>query len=134
MTSRDTKSGQAVPGSHGRTLECEQCYWEVLDASRLPGRTVSSEQLGFLLEPLVPRPLDELHVLYRPLSGRRYLACAVPLEVLEGQVDPRLTSLRPASLPSFLELEGVLDDEVQVEVTPCTSPAVLSADPGPSVL
>lgn len=88
----------------------ERFYWAVLDASVLPARARSgsgrsAQRLGYLFENVVPGvPIEEVHSVYRRLKGRqrRFVACGVPGTVLEG-VDPDTVTLRPRSLPSFIQ-------------------------------
>jgi hypothetical protein len=88
----------------------ERFYWAVLDASVLPtrarwGNGRSAMRLGYLFENVVPGvPIEDVHSVYRRLKGRqgRFVACGVPFTVLEG-VDPDAVTLRPRSLPSFIQ-------------------------------
>lgn len=79
----------------------ERFYWAVFDASILRGRRRGGEQLGFLFEPCVPQPLDELHVVYESLGEGRYLACAVDRAEL-AQLEENIETLTPQALPPFV--------------------------------
>ena len=99
----------------------ERFYWAVIDASVLT-RRARSEQLGFLFEPWVPQPLDELHAVYASLANRRYLACAVArteLENLPGDIE----TLTPAALPPFVE-EDVEPGRLNLLTGPFAPPPV----------
>lgn len=111
-------------GANGaRTWPAGRFYWAVLDASAIPGGgRPSREQLGFLLEPLVPQPLEELHAVYRPLGNRRFLACAVPREALH-EVEGEALSLRPDSLPEFVS-ESIDPGEINLLCGPHTPAAI----------
>ena len=85
----------------------ERFYWAVIDASVLSsGWRPRREQLGFLFEPFVPQPLEELHVVYEPLADRRYLACAVDRAELQQELAAEIVTLTPMALPPFVECIG----------------------------
>ena len=105
----------------------ERFYWAVIDASVLTRRRARPEQLGFLFEPWVPQPLDELHVLYEPLADRRYLACAVVRGELEQELEADIETLTPSALPPFVEEfvgEEVEPGRLNLLTGPLTPPAV----------
>lgn len=79
----------------------ERFYWGVIDASVLPPRRRRREQLGFLFEPWVPQPFDELQAVYEPLGDGRYLACAVVRAEL-AQLGADIETLTPKEVPSFV--------------------------------
>ena len=92
----------------------ERFYWAVLDASSLPTRRPSHEQLAFLLEPLVPQPLEDIHAVFVPLGGRRHLACAAGREELQEALAAGVVSLGPAGAPPFLEVPGDLVERIEL--------------------
>jgi hypothetical protein len=99
----------------------ESFYFAVLDGSLLPRSFFlkPTEQLGYLLEPLVPQPLEELHVIFHPLPKRRYLACAIPRKTLASSLHPSTLTLTPESLPPFVS-ENVLPDRLNLLTGPFT--------------
>ena len=105
----------------------ERFYWAVLDASVIPGgRRASPAQLGYLLEPTVPQPIEELHAIYHPLPERRYLACALARAELDSVPATALT-LTPASIPHFVEADIGADlgaERLNLLTGPCTPTAV----------
>jgi len=88
------------------SIPAEHCYFAVLDASVLPrSRRRSARHLHYLLESMIPLPVEEVHAAYAPLADDRVLACAVPREVMD-RIDPA-TARRvvPASIPSWVGAE-----------------------------
>lgn len=102
----------------------ERFYWAVLDASILPkpGR-IRPQQLGFLLEPLVPQPLEELHAIFEALPDRRYLACALDRARLEAGLGPSVESLTPSALPPFVR-DGIEAERLNLLTGPFTPEVV----------
>lgn len=89
---------------HHLRWPAERFYWAVLDASSLPRSMGIPEQaLGYLLEAQVPEPLEALHAIYRPLPGKRYLACAIPRETLRSEVAHGARTLTPETLPACID-------------------------------
>ena len=88
----------------------ERFYWGVLDASILPRRP-DAERLGYLFEPLIPQPFDELQAVYHPLPNRRYIACAITRAAL-ADLAPAAVTLAPDALPDFV------GDEIKARVDP----------------
>lgn len=77
-------------------------YWAVLDASALPPRAArNQESLSYLLEPLVPEPLESLHAVFHRLGDGRVVACAASRERLETLPAGTL-ELRPSGVPEFV--------------------------------
>jgi hypothetical protein len=115
---------EARPLGRGPHAHCpaDQLYWAQLDASRVPGR-IRRDQLSYLLEPLVPQPLDELHAIYQPLPGRQYLAVAVAKEKLAAACGPEMVTLTPAALPEFVQDE-VHPDQLNLLTGPFTPAAI----------
>ncbi|HKX46842.1 MAG TPA: hypothetical protein VJP77_09070, partial [Planctomycetota bacterium] len=96
----------------------ERFYWAVLDASSLPTRRPSHEQLAFLLEPLVPQPLEEIHAVFVPLGGRRHLACAASREALHEALASGAVSLGPAGAPPFADVPGDVVERIELLTGP----------------
>ena len=92
----------STQSDHHVQWPAERFYWAVLDASVLPRGRRRREQLGFLFEPWVPQPLDELHAVYEALGDGRYLACAVDRAELE-QLEANIETLTPSALPPFVD-------------------------------
>lgn len=106
-----------------RSWPASHFYWAVLDGSIFPGRRrPTSDQLGYLFEPLVPQPFEELHAVYHPLGNRRYLACAAPSQALQELSDNAL-SLTPESLPAFVS-EAVDPAGINLLSGPHTPPRI----------
>lgn len=74
-------------------------YWAVLAPRRRSGRRPTQAQLRFLLEPLVPEPIDGVHAVFHDLEGGRVLAVGLPHEALREIAASGALSLRPASVP-----------------------------------
>jgi hypothetical protein len=92
----------AARGPH-RELPASRFYWGTVDASALPrGVGRDDERLGFLLEPLLPQPLDELKVVFQPLGERRFLACAMPRDRLHEEGGADALTLSPQDIPDFV--------------------------------
>jgi len=78
-------------------------YWAVLDVGSLPkARRATTEQLGYLLEPFLPEPLEAVHATFVRVSPAAFVACVLPVRVLEKEVPPEMTTLGPESAPSFV--------------------------------
>lgn len=104
-------------GAHVR-WPAARFYWSILDTSNLPNRRPNTVQLGYLLEDVLPVPIDDVHAVYLPLSDDRSLACGVAREALaENQLHQALT-LTPHSLPSYIEdgASGRLPDPAAINL------------------
>lgn len=85
------------------TWPADRLYWAELDASVLPARhRADPERLGFLLESVLPVPLESVQAAYCR-SGGRVVACAIDRDVLEAALRSpgslAWTSLRPDGPP-----------------------------------
>lgn len=89
----------------------ERFYWAILDASSMPGRPTGRsrrqhERLGYLFESVLPGvTIEEVQAVYQRLPGdaTRILACGLPKNVLNNDVDASAVTLTPESAPGFLE-------------------------------
>jgi hypothetical protein len=84
----------------------ESFYWGVLDASVLDRITLidprrRDRHLGYLFESSLPLPIEEVHAVYRRVSGDRFIACGVERELLSS-LEPTAAMLGPASLPAAI--------------------------------
>jgi len=85
-------------------LPKEECYFAVLDGSRLPFSPFSRvSALGYLFEALLPLSLTEMHAVYLPLANRRYLACGAERNRLEAALRDGARTLTPAACPPVFE-------------------------------
>lgn len=113
------------------TWPATRCYFALLDASGIPSsERVTEERLRFFLEPDLPEPLDEVHAVFHPLGGRRWLACAVRRDLLEREVPESAVTLVPDSVPEALRAaigEAVEPAALQLLVGPYEARAVRSA-------
>lgn len=84
----------------------DRFYWAILDASILPPsllrRRVDERRLGYLFESALPLPADEVHAVYVPLGGDRYLACAIEHERLRADLPRDAVTLSPGALPEAI--------------------------------
>lgn len=85
------------------TWSADRFYWAILDASVLPPsflrRRVDEDRLGYLFESNLPLPADEVHAVYVPLGGDRYLACGIEHERLRADLPGDAITLGPDALP-----------------------------------
>lgn len=89
----------------------DRFYWAILDTSSMPGRPIGRsqrqhERLGYLFESVLPGvTIEEVQAVYQRLPGdaKRVLACGLPKNVLNNDVDASAVTLTPESAPSFLE-------------------------------
>src|SRR5690606_6853138 len=72
---------------------------------------------GYLLEPLLPVPIESVHAVYVTLGDDRMLACAAPKEALEG-VGPDALLLSPESLPDAVATSDVDPSRLNLLVGP----------------
>lgn len=93
--------------------ESERFYWGVLQPRRAGRRAPSDAQLRFLLEPLLPEPIDAVHAVFEPLGDGKWLAVAVPRSALAEHVPQGVLSLRPETVPPEL---GVEVDSARLEL------------------
>lgn len=78
-------------------------YWALLDASVLPAHErPTQERLRYLLEPELPEPLEDVHAVFAPIGGTRWLACVLPRRVLASDVLPGTLTLAPSELAPFV--------------------------------
>lgn len=88
----------------------DRFYWAILDTSTMPGRlTVRSrrqhERLGYLFESVLPGvTIEQVQAVYQRLPGdaKRVLACGIPCNVLEQEVDQAALTLSPQTAPAFV--------------------------------
>src|SRR5690606_20144757 len=57
----------------------DRFYWGVLDVRDLP----RNADRCYLLEPVLPVPIESVQAVYEPVGDGRVLACAAPREALE---------------------------------------------------
>lgn len=89
----------------------DRFYWAILDTSSMPGRPIGRsrrqhERLGYLFESVLPGvTIEEVQAVYQGLPGdaKRVLACGLPKNVLNNDVDASAVTLTPESAPGFLE-------------------------------
>lgn len=87
-------TAETVPDHRRVTWPPDRFYWGVLDTSGLP----RGADRSYLLEPLLPLPVESVHTVYASAGDGRVLACAAPREALD-EVDPSALSLAPELLP-----------------------------------
>ncbi|TVQ55027.1 MAG: hypothetical protein EA377_04220 [Phycisphaerales bacterium] len=103
---QETHTSSAAISRH-RTLEPHQFFWAVLDPRQAGiARHPSEQQLGYLLERFVPRPIEEIQAAYQPLSNGLWLACGLLRERLDEQLFGNELTLTPSALPEFLQSRG----------------------------
>jgi len=80
------------------TIPPEALYWAVLDTASLPAASAAKrrEQLGFLFERFLPRPIEEIQAAYTQIARHSVLACGIDHERLEHIATITLT---PESIP-----------------------------------
>ncbi len=84
-----------------QTIPAETLYWAVLNVSALPPASSAKrrEQIGFLFERFLPRPIERVHAAYAPLDADRILACGIDIEKLEPIASLTLT---PDAIPDHV--------------------------------
>ncbi|HMN96842.1 MAG TPA: hypothetical protein PKC43_10230 [Phycisphaerales bacterium] len=103
-------------------------YWAIVDLTPL-GRSVGTmslrasrtgaspkvhRQIGYLLEPSLPVPLEQLHWSFTPLGDRQVLCCAVDRGRLEPLIRDHaaLETLTPSATPALpIDLDRPIDCE-----------------------
>ncbi len=86
-----------------KTLEwrANRFYWAVIDTPILPRQHQRSEDhRGYLLEPYLPVPVDQVHTAYARLADGRMVACSVERSVLRSEVRLDAQCLVPDSIPA----------------------------------
>lgn len=95
--------------SYHHQLPPEQFVWGLIAVpAALGSRRPSQQQLEYLLEPLVPVPIEQVHVVFHRLNDGRFVACGMVKERLNDHVrslDSQVTMLTPSSLPAFIHAE-----------------------------
>ncbi|MEN1705228.1 MAG: hypothetical protein AAGJ54_06895 [Planctomycetota bacterium] len=101
-----------------KQIDPTELYWGVIDPSRLPPlafavlrRRRVRERLAYLLEPVLPLPVDELHIEFAPLGNGSLLACGIERVRLEEIRDGGSSVAVPESLPEHLDLEAGVNPE-----------------------
>lgn len=86
-------------------LPPERFFWGVLDTSllRSSGRS-RGDQFGYLFEPFLPVPLEEVHTVYTRIDDEHVLGCAIERRILDEEVPPTALSLHPEAAPTDLEI------------------------------
>ncbi|MEQ8764773.1 MAG: hypothetical protein RL885_12655 [Planctomycetota bacterium] len=91
--------------SRHATIPAERCYWAVVDPSSLPRASRrDANAVAYLAEPLLPLPLEELHLVTASLDPRHTIVCAVERTWLESRADDCI-HLCPEALPEVLGLD-----------------------------
>lgn len=91
----------------------DRFYWALLDTSVLPKRLWTrqprTEQLGYLFEPFLPIPIDEVHPQYARVDEHQYIACGLAHSTLKGSPLDAALTLGPESLPDCMPLIDSVD-------------------------
>ncbi|MBK7406242.1 MAG: hypothetical protein IPJ41_16960 [Phycisphaerales bacterium] len=108
-------------------LAPERFYWGVLEALSLPRASGARRRgLGYLLESVLPVPIETVHAVYLDLDDGRVLACAVDRAALEGS-EPALV-FGPRELPACVgALTGVDAEAINLLVGEYEPPGVRRA-------
>lgn len=95
--------------SHLHQLPPDEFVWGLIEVPvALGSRRPSQQQLEYLLEPLVPVPIEQVHVVFHQLNDRRFVACGMIKDLLDEHVrslNSQVTILTPSSLPAFIDAE-----------------------------
>lgn len=98
------------PSAHHLRLPPEQFYWALLEVPSAFGwRQPPQQQLEYLFESLVPRPIEQVHAIFLRLEDGRYLACALEKEVLAECLHSQPAEvhlLTPSSLPACIDTDA----------------------------
>ena len=89
----------------------ERFYWAILESPDVSlGRVLQTrraiQRLGYLFESALPgEAIEQIQAVYQRLPGhsRRFVACGVPTQLLEREVDQSALTLSPQSMPSFVD-------------------------------
>jgi type II secretory pathway component PulL len=87
-------------------LPMDRFYWAVLDTRTLPKQhRRNARSLGFLLENVLPAPVESIHAAYHwsESETQRVIACAIAKDDLRDEINAHggVLSLFPDALPSF---------------------------------
>jgi hypothetical protein len=93
----------------------ELFYWSVVDAPQWTRAGTLPPGMLAALEEDLPVPADSVHAVGAPLGRGRVLVCALARERLVG-VDAGTQTLRPASLPDFIERGGSAQPDLNMLV------------------
>ena len=88
------------------TVAAADCYWAVLDARPLGRTRIAPAERGYLFEPFIPLPIEEVQAAYLPLADGRVVACGFERVRLDAMARDGLLSLSPDLVPDFVLREA----------------------------
>ncbi len=107
----------ASGGDRDVRLEPNRFYWGELETTNVGGSGTRgrhrTNQLGFLLESVLPVPIESVHAVFLPLAEGRVLGCAMDREQLARRSASAI-SLGPSAIPEFA---GIGNSAGQVDST-----------------
>lgn len=82
------------------------CFWAVLDVRPLGRTRIAPAERGYLFEPFIPLPIEEVQAAYLPLADGRVVACGFERVRLDAMARDGLLSLSPDLVPDFVLREA----------------------------